>query len=376
MKHLPALHKLQSPSLVAALALLLYTMEYPANAAESVNCYNSSTNTDQVRICYINEPDVRVPLKEYPQIKYKPGDRVYVNASGCAYIGTKWKQYNRGGEGGDYSGDNLYSGLVYLPGVWPWQGGLTTYPKKWTWDGNDMKRVGEAAIRGYQNGLQVKNSEKYGANWLHLWLGYEDNHYSDNSYDGPSDGADECTPWGNSRNVSKAFVEVRIVTPTNQPPNVIPPDSIGKPPWASWTFPPVVAYTPPNPWNVVLPPLFIHPNPTLLSVDYQSRSFPPNMLCPISTGKFPSVTRVTNRTDNVFDDNDRPRNVVFNLGYGGFPLGPNVRFTKAGQTTNMFNGQCANGTWSAIGPTSVRDSNDNLMLHIDVSWTCASSCSE
>ena len=345
---------------MALLMLLMVIWVCSSSASESVTCYDGLwTNTDPYKICYIQEPDVKVPFKEYPQITYKPGDRIYITASGCVQtggFGKTWKRYNTPlGSSSNF----LYSGLVYLPGVWPWRGGITTYPNTWTWDGNDVKRIGDAESRGSQGGFVVANDQGYGTNWLHLWLGYEDNNYSDNGYSNHDDGVDnQCPNWPDGKS-NNAYVTVKIITPVNQQNPPVPPNSTGTPPWTSWAFPPPVKRpTPPNPFRVTLTPTFTTaPNRTM---DYSGFFLSYDFGC-----QNPSVSQVTNRST-----------LPIVLAYGSKYPDPFAPAISPNQSSTNFNGNCANGNWKAIGPESGSINNNWYMFNIDVWWTCSTACSQ
>jgi hypothetical protein len=57
---------------------------FPASASERVSC---SSTTPERTTCNITEPNVTRRLSPYPQITFRPGDRVTVQAGGCVQTG-------------------------------------------------------------------------------------------------------------------------------------------------------------------------------------------------------------------------------------------------------------------------------------------------
>jgi hypothetical protein len=137
----------------------------------------------------IDEPEVTERITEYPQIRFKPGDKVAISAGGCVQTGGHGKTWKRYFNPQGPNSNRLYHGLIWIPGV-----------------------IGAANFRTQPDPLRImdvnqsftvpsgKNIDTY------LRLGYEDDDYSDNGYWGHDDGTgDQCKGVGN------AFVTVTIV---------------------------------------------------------------------------------------------------------------------------------------------------------------------
>jgi hypothetical protein len=118
--------------------------------------------------CTINEPGVTQAETDYPQIVFAPGDIVEVNADGCVQsggTGSTWKRYvNPWGP----SSDHLYHGLIRIPTGTP---------------NSALVRIQSIISNAFKvTGVGVPESE------LYLHLGYEDDNYKDNGYDGHDNG--------------------------------------------------------------------------------------------------------------------------------------------------------------------------------------------
>jgi hypothetical protein len=167
------------PALLAAVTLAPIALH-----AESIT---HTVSTDgKTEVWRIMEPVVTQATSEYPQIKFQPGDAVYLHASGCVQTGghgSTWKRYV------DPSGpnaDRLYFGTVWIPGV-----------------------VGTSAAA--QAKFKDINSKTFSvpanANpaQTYLRLGYLDDGYSDNGYYSHDDGTDD-----QCKNSTNAAVQVTI----------------------------------------------------------------------------------------------------------------------------------------------------------------------
>ena len=123
--------------------------------------------------CTIDEPNVRQLETQYPAVQFAPGDTVEVNANGCVQTGghgLTWKRYVN--PSGDNS-DRLYHGLIRIP-TGTKNGQLVR-----------IQSLGSSPLT--VTGAGVPLSE------LVLYLGYEDDGYSDNGYDHHDNGAgDQC----------------------------------------------------------------------------------------------------------------------------------------------------------------------------------------
>lgn len=124
--------------------------------------------------CHVSEPNVMRPWTYYGnQIQFYPGDHITVTAGGCAQSGghgATWKRYV------DPAADNgLYHGLISVAGV------------------------GEGQIWQYINHTYTITSQ------AGLYLGYQDDGYSDNGYWGHDNGTgNQC------KNVGNAWVHITI----------------------------------------------------------------------------------------------------------------------------------------------------------------------
>jgi hypothetical protein len=134
----------------------------------------------------IDEPNVKQHITEYKTIRFEPGDKVTIHAGGCAQTGghgSTWKRYVNPGA------DNfrLYHGLIWIPGLIGGTAAAGGSP--------DPKRIEDYVDRAL---LTVPSD-------THLWLGYEDDDYSDNGYWGHDDGTgDQC------KGVKNAWVLVSV----------------------------------------------------------------------------------------------------------------------------------------------------------------------
>ena len=175
------------------------------SADTAVRC----TPTSATRmVCEIDEPDVTHRRTDYRQISFQPGDRVTVDAGGCAQTGgygATWKRYvNPSGP----NSNRLYSGMINIPGA----------------------TQGEVKIADVlhqtlvvQPGLRPPD--------MFLRLGYldDDDGYNDNGYYSHDDGTEnQC------RNVGNAFVRLTI---DHQPgtPNTCAGSTGNKPLDLVWT---------------------------------------------------------------------------------------------------------------------------------------------
>src|SRR6266480_2853969 len=72
--------------------------------------HNVSGNTETWSI---TQPNVKQHITQYPQIRFQPGDRISIKASGCVQtggVGRTWKDYvNPRGP----NADHLYHGLIW-----------------------------------------------------------------------------------------------------------------------------------------------------------------------------------------------------------------------------------------------------------------------
>jgi len=162
----------------------------------------SHTVNGNTEIWRIDRPNVRQPMTPYPQIRFQPGDQVSVTGGGCVRTGPHgrpWKRYVD--PIGPDSGPHFH-GTVLIPGAF---GGLPASI--------------DSAVRiliakgGTRTVAAITEPRKQ-----HLWLGYEDDNYSDNDYNSPDEGVLGQCKVGD-RLIGDAFVVVTIVhgAPPTQP---------------------------------------------------------------------------------------------------------------------------------------------------------------
>jgi hypothetical protein len=153
------------------LAALFLTL-VPVLGAQDPRCANR-TAAGQLT-CVINQPNVRQHETVYSSVVFAPGDVVRVHADGCVQtggLGATWKRYVN--PSGPNSGLN-YHGLVRIPG--------------------GSKASALVPIVSVIDQLIKVNGDGIPLNDLVLHLGYTDDDYSDNGYDGHDDGTDgQCT---------------------------------------------------------------------------------------------------------------------------------------------------------------------------------------
>jgi hypothetical protein len=151
----------------------------PASANERVSCSSSSSGMT----CRIDEPTVTRRLSTYPQITFRPGDRVTVQAGGCVQTGGHGKTWKRYVNPSGSNSDRLYHGLIQIPGVH-----------------SDLVHIAGVVTQPVDIPVTVNPQN------ASLRLGYEDDGYSDNGYWGHDDGTEnQC------RGVGNAFVVLTIV---------------------------------------------------------------------------------------------------------------------------------------------------------------------
>jgi hypothetical protein len=127
--------------------------------------------------CQVSEPNVVQPWTNYGnQIQFYPGDHITVTAGGCVQTGghgDTWKRYV------DPAADNgLYHGTIYIDG--------TTE----TVEGQIWRYINRSYTIASRAGL---------------YLGYQDDGYSDNGYWGHDNGTgNQC------KNVGNAWVHITI----------------------------------------------------------------------------------------------------------------------------------------------------------------------
>jgi hypothetical protein len=124
----------------------------------------------------IRQPDVNTAHRDYPELRYRVGDLLRVEAGGCVQTGgggrtCKHYVYPKGP-----NSDRLYSGLIRLPGADPGSGAGT--------------EVRIAGVIGKDISITIKPAgDDYSDYSLHL--GYQDDDYTDNGYYSMDKGTDD-----------------------------------------------------------------------------------------------------------------------------------------------------------------------------------------
>jgi hypothetical protein len=152
--------------------------------------------------CTIHKPIVSRAEWVYQNVVFAPGDKVFVNGDGCVQTGGSgdtWKRYVNPGGGG---ADHLYHGLVRVP----------TGRLAGTDVGNVLTRIEHVVGRPITvTGEGIPESQ------LVLHLGYEDDDFSGNGYDGHDDGTEDQCKGDNGNDGGPAHVTVTICRQTTEP---------------------------------------------------------------------------------------------------------------------------------------------------------------
>jgi hypothetical protein len=183
---------------------LFFLYSFKAEAQERMSCYSTGPNSER---CRVDEPNVRL-RQELVTIRFRPGDRITVDAGGCVQtggVGATWKRYvNPSGP----NSDRLYHGLIYIPYA------TTDFPRSPTVDW--LVRIEDVIGRTLfiPERRNVPNPQLLDA----MTLGYEDDDYGDNGYWGHDDGTgDQC------RGVGPAYVILNINHSVEPAPTVRAP---------------------------------------------------------------------------------------------------------------------------------------------------------
>jgi hypothetical protein len=178
-------YRLDFPALtrrsLGLLSILLFSAVL-AHAQIDPRCSNP-TATGQFT-CTIDQPNVTQRETVLPNIVFAAGDTVVIGAGGCVQtggVGSTWKLYvNPSGP----NSDHLYHGLIRIPTATP---------------GTALVRIKDIIGQNMTVAGNLPQSQ------LVLHLGYEDDDYSDNSYNDHDDGTeDQC------KNIGPAQVRVVI----------------------------------------------------------------------------------------------------------------------------------------------------------------------
>src|SRR5262245_21628238 len=98
--------------------LVLVSLLAPARswAAMRIACQDEPSGAT---VCRIDEPPVDRRITEIPQIRFRPGDRVTIDAGGCVKtgnIGLNWKRYV---DPEALDPDRWFHGRIQIPGATP-----------------------------------------------------------------------------------------------------------------------------------------------------------------------------------------------------------------------------------------------------------------
>jgi hypothetical protein len=183
----------------------------------------------------IEAPNVRQPITEYPQIHFQSGDHVRVDASGCVNVGGGDESSKRYVDPLGPNSDRLYHGMILIPGA------IGHVPASL----DTMARI--LIVRGhtYTVGRLADPRTAY------LRLGYEDDNYSDNGYEGQDSGSQgQCVNQGNAV-VVLTIVHGRLAPQAGLPfdlfPQTFDDNAIPLNPKWAWQLPPRPPF--PNPAN-------------------------------------------------------------------------------------------------------------------------------
>jgi len=188
----------------AVVALLLIASVAYANTPRITHTVSGNTETWR-----IDEPDVTKKITEFQQIRFQPGDKVRVIAGGCVQTGGWGKTWKRYVDPLGANSDKLYHGMVLIPGA------IGELPA------DSLDRFARILIiKGHDFVVQPITEPRK----QHLWLGYEDDNYSDNGYYGQDEGTQGQCRIGNGW-VEHAFVVITITHgPAPQPTSLAPFD--------------------------------------------------------------------------------------------------------------------------------------------------------
>jgi len=179
----------------AAVCLALSVLVPTAADADTFDRITVNHPNATTTVFRIDRPNPTRQTSNYPSILFHRGDQIVIDAGGCVQTGgygLTWKSYTDP-QGG--SADYLYSGTVYIRGVIPFGA-----------DGG-YQRIGGVLEKTLRVPTDLPPSIKDSD--LSLHLGYQDDNYSDNSYDGHDNGDnDQCL------NVGAAWVVISITTDT------------------------------------------------------------------------------------------------------------------------------------------------------------------
>jgi len=228
-------------AIVLSLALAASYQPYPTHASFPQGNDDgrvSRTVNGNTETWRIDEPNVRKKMTEYPQISFRTNDQVTITAGGCVQTGGHGQTWKRYVDPLGPNSDTFYHGMVLVPGA------IGKLPASL----DNAARI--LIVKGHPFTVGVLTEPRT----AHLWLGYEDDNYSDNGYWGQDEGTQGQCKIGNSF-VEHAFVIVTIVHRAAPAPQYLPydlvPDQLDdnlillNPKWGSQTYSP--NFPPPDP---------------------------------------------------------------------------------------------------------------------------------
>ena len=137
-------------------------------------------------IVRIDRPNPKARSTEYPSITFQPGDNVTIHAGGCVQSGGSGNTWHRYVNPSGPNAESLYHGLITIPFA---------------------TGVLDRVLAHWNRTVHVADNAPAGAR-IHLQLGFEDDDYSDNSYDNHDDGPGDQCKGGDGQ---AAWVELHIV---------------------------------------------------------------------------------------------------------------------------------------------------------------------
>jgi hypothetical protein len=168
---------------LALLVVLLLSFSAPAGHPVRTPIKDPATGTEIGEQWYIDQPEVDTAHRDYPEIRYKVGDMVRVEAGGCVKTSKDPIACRRYVNPTGPDGDRLYSGTIRLPGAEPTTGLDTEV------------RIGRAVKVRDVRITAKKEDHDYSDYFLHL--GYQDDDYTDNGYYAMDKGVDnQCNGVG------------------------------------------------------------------------------------------------------------------------------------------------------------------------------------
>ncbi len=96
----------------AGCALFASPFAFPAIGAQKFDVITKKEPDAKTTIWRIDQPDIRLRMKEYPQIRFQPGDQVLIHAGGCCQTGGRGRTWKRYVDPIGENTDRLYHGLV------------------------------------------------------------------------------------------------------------------------------------------------------------------------------------------------------------------------------------------------------------------------